>query len=430
MSQPASFTTLAEWLPWLETLSPREIVLGLDRVHTMLERLDLARPETVIHIGGTNGKGSCAAMLAAMLRKGGISTGCYTSPHIHVYNERIRIDGVAASDQQILRALQRVESMRADLPLTFFEFGTLVALAVFDAAGVDAWVLEVGLGGRLDAVNAVDPDASLITNVSLDHCAWLGDDVESIAIEKAGIMRASRPTIYGSPNVPDAIRTSAATTGANLNIAGQDFAYEKDPVDAEYWSWRGATAELAGLLTPSLTGDVQLQNAAAVLATIEAIGLDELLTTATVNAVLPYLALEGRFQVVQRQCRWILDVAHNPAAAAALAERLGDLQIAGRVTAIVGLLRDKNVQGVIEPLCDFVDRWIAVPTAGSRAATAEQIGPEIANLSGKPCLIADSIDAAMESAAAEACAIDAVIVTGSFYLVGPALDWLSLEWKS
>ncbi len=430
MSQPASFTTLAEWLPWLETLSPREIVLGLDRVHTMLERLDLTRPQIVIHIGGTNGKGSCAAMLAAMLQHGGISTGCYTSPHLHVYNERIRVDGVAAGDQQILRALRLVESMRADLPLTFFEFGTLAALVVFDALGVEAWVLEVGLGGRLDAVNAVDPDASLITNVSLDHCAWLGDDVESIAAEKAGIMRASRPTIFGSTTVPDAIRTSAATTGTDLRVAGQDFAFERDPVDADCWSWRGATVELAGLHMPSLAGDVQLQNAAAVLATLEAVGLDELLTAATVNAVLPHLALEGRFQLVQRQCLWILDVAHNPAAAAALAERLVDLQIAGRVTAIVGLLRDKDVQGVIEPLGDFVDRWVAVTVAGSRAATAEHIATEIANLSGKPCLIADSIDAAMKTAAAEACAIDAVIVTGSFYLVGPALDWLSLERKS
>ncbi|MBT8130675.1 MAG: bifunctional folylpolyglutamate synthase/dihydrofolate synthase [Gammaproteobacteria bacterium] len=430
MSQPDSFTKLSEWLPWLETLSPREIVLGLDRVHTMLERLDLQRPKTVIHVGGTNGKGSCAAMLAAMLQKGGISTGCYTSPHIHVYNERIRVDGITASDQEILRALELVESMRADLPLTFFEFGTLAALLVFDAAGVDAWVLEVGLGGRLDAVNAVDPDASLITNVSLDHCAWLGDNVESIAAEKAGIMRAGRPVIFGNTNVPDAIRTSAVTVGANLCIAGQDFAYEKDPVDPEYWSWRGARIELKGLLTPSLAGEVQLENAAAVLATIEAMEFDELLTTSKVNGVLPYMALEGRFQVVQRRCRWVLDVAHNPAAAAALVDRLADLQVAGRVTAIIGLLKDKNVQGVVEPLSEFVDRWIAVTVTGSRAAPAEQTGQEIADLTGKPCLIADTIEGAMESAAAEACANDGVIVTGSFYLVGPAIDWLSRERKS
>ncbi|MGI9203027.1 MAG: bifunctional tetrahydrofolate synthase/dihydrofolate synthase [Woeseiaceae bacterium] len=430
MSQPASFTTLAEWLPWLETLSPREIVLGLERVQTMLERLKLSRPQTVIHVGGTNGKGSCAAMLAALLQKGGISTGCYTSPHIHVYNERIRIDGVPASDQQILDALQLVESKRGDLPLTYFEFGTLAALVVFDAARVDAWILEVGLGGRLEAVNAVEPDASVITNVSLDHCAWLGDNVESIAAEKAGIMRAGKPIIFGDMCVPDAIRVSAAELGANLLITGRDFAYEKDPVDLDYWSWRGANVELTGLLAPSLAGEVQLQNAATALATVEAIGLDDLLTSETVNGVLPYLAVEGRFQVVKRQCRWILDVAHNPAAAAALAMRLVDLQITGQVTAIIGLLRDKDVQGVIEPLSEFVDRWIAVTVNGPRAAAAEQLGKEIAGLSGKPCLIADTIDAALGFAAKQASAKDVVVVTGSFYLVGPAIDWLSREQKS
>ncbi len=430
MSQPASFTTLADWLPWLETLSPREIVLGLDRVHTLLERLELSRPPMVIHVGGTNGKGSSAAMLAAMLQKAGMSTGCYTSPHIHKYNERIRVDSVPASDEAILSALQLVESMRGDVPLTFFEFGTLVALVVFDNAGVAAWILEVGLGGRLDAVNAVDPDASLITNVSLDHCAWLGDNTELIAAEKAGIMRGSRPVIFGGRDVPDAIRATAAALEARLLIAGEDFAYERDLLDAQRWSWRGAAVELSGLLAPSLAGDVQIQNAAAVLATLEALGFDGLLNSDTVNDVLPKLELEGRFQVVQRQCRWILDVAHNPAAAAALAERFGDLQIEGQVTAIVGLLQDKDVQGVIGPLARFVDRWIAVTVNSSRAAPATQLAQDISSLCNKPCLIAGTIAEALAFADGRANEKDAVIVTGSFYIVGPALDWLASQQKS
>lgn len=430
MSQPASFTTLADWLPWLETLSPREIVLGLDRVHTVLERLELARPSTVIHIGGTNGKGSCAAMLSAMLKHGGISTGCYTSPHVHQYNERIRIDGDSASDEQILGALQLVESIRGDVPLTFFEFGTLVALVVFDAARVDAWILEVGLGGRLDAVNAIDPDAALITNVSLDHCAWLGDSIELIAAEKAGIMRESRPAVFGNQDVPDAIRATAAELKANLLIAGEDFTYQRDLIDPQCWSWHGAAVELSGLRVPALAGEVQLQNATAVLATVEALGLDRLLTVDTVNDVLPNLALDGRFQIVRRHCRWILDVAHNPAAAAALADRLGDLHLEGRVTAIIGLLQDKDVQGVIGPISKFVDRWIAVTVDGPRAATATRLGQEISSQSGKPCLVAGTIVEALRVAEEQASESDVVIVTGSFYLVGPALEWLTSDQKS
>lgn len=364
------------------------------------------------------------------MQKAGMSTGCYTSPHIHKYNERIRVDSVPASDEAILSALQLVESMRGDVPLTFFEFGTLVALVVFDNAGVAAWILEVGLGGRLDAVNAVDPDASLITNVSLDHCAWLGDNTELIAAEKAGIMRGSRPVIFGGRDVPDAIRATAAALEARLLIAGEDFAYERDLLDAQRWSWRGAAVELSGLLAPSLAGDVQIQNAAAVLATLEALGFDGLLNSDTVNDVLPKLELEGRFQVVQRQCRWILDVAHNPAAAAALAERFGDLQIEGQVTAIVGLLQDKDVQGVIGPLARFVDRWIAVTVNSSRAAPATQLAQDISSLCNKPCLIAGTIAAALAFADGRANEKDAVIVTGSFYIVGPALDWLASQQKS
>jgi dihydrofolate synthase/folylpolyglutamate synthase len=424
MDQPGSFKSLDEWLPWLETLSPREIVLGLERVNEVLERLDLSRPSLVINIAGTNGKGSSAAMLEAFLARGGAKTGCYTSPHISHYNERIRIGGRPASDKIIMQALATVDAVRGDVPLTFFEFGTIAALVAFDAAHTDAWILEVGLGGRLDAVNAVDPDASLITNVSLDHCTWLGSDVESIAKEKAGIMRASRPVVFGSLDLPAAIPALATQLGARLRVAGQHFEFQMSPEDADSWSWQGERIKLTGLKRPALRGRVQLQNASAVLAVLEALDLDHLLTSAVVNEVLREVRLDGRFQIVNKDCRWIFDVAHNAGAAKVLAEQLEEHNNGGKVTAIVGMLADKDVAGVIAPLNDFVDNWIAVGVASSRAESAAELSRKIANETMKPCLIAESTSDALQLAEARSTAEDTVLVTGSFYLVGPALDWL------
>ncbi len=424
MDQPGSFNSLSDWLPWLETLSPREIVLGLERVHEVLDRLELARPALVVTVAGTNGKGSSATMLEALLRSGGSRTGCYTSPHISRYNERIRIDAQPASDEEIVKALALVEEVRGDVPLTFFEFGTLAALVTFDAANADAWVLEVGLGGRLDAVNAIEPHASLITNVSLDHCAWLGDSIEAIATEKAGIMRASRPVIFGSPDLPAAIPAAAARVGAELIVAGRDFRFKEGGGNSERWSWQGQRLTLSGLKVPALPGRMQLQNASAVLAVLEALEMDHLLTSEIVSDALSRLSLQGRFQVIHRKCRWILDVAHNPGAAIVLAELLATHAGDGKTTAVVGMLADKDIEAVIAPLCGLVDNWICVTVAGSRAESAHRLGKKIANVCRKPCLIAESTGEALETAQTMSSSGDTVLVTGSFYLVGPALDWL------
>ncbi|MGA8205020.1 MAG: Mur ligase family protein, partial [Woeseiaceae bacterium] len=213
---PADGTPLAAWLTRLETLSPHEIDLGLERVQAVLGRLTYRRPATVIHVAGTNGKGSCVEMLGALLAAGGARIGCYTSPHLRRYTERIRIDGREAGDDAIVAAFERIEAVRDDVPLTYFEYGTLAALLVLSDAGVDAAVLEIGMGGRLDAVNAIEPDAGLITNVTLDHCEWLGADVETIAVEKAGIMRRGKPVVFGSKEVPATIGREAQRTGAVL----------------------------------------------------------------------------------------------------------------------------------------------------------------------------------------------------------------------
>ncbi len=423
MNQTGSFSSLDDWLPWLETLSPREIVLGLERVAAVLEALDLPRAERVINVAGTNGKGSSVAMLEALFANAGYKTACFTSPHVVRYNERIRIDGLDASDAEIIAAFECVQAARSDLPLTYFEFSTLAALVAFAQAGADTLILEVGMGGRLDAVNAVEPDACLITNISLDHTAWLGTDPASIAAEKAGIMRAGKPAIFGSAEHSDIIREHAARIGADLRVAGQDFRIQEDDSTGT-WSWHGREYDLARLRRPALAGDIQVRNASAVLAVIEAMGFGHLLSTDEVNVAFGRLKLNGRFQVIKARRNWVLDVAHNPASAAVLAGTLGALAHDGPVTAVVGMLADKDVEGIINPLSKRVDTWVAVPLTGSRAELVTVLAQKIANITGRPCRIADSIPGALEAEDRRADPRASILVTGSFYTVGPALEWL------
>ena len=412
---------LPDWLRRLETLSPREIDLGLERVAEVLGRMQLEPPARVIIVGGTNGKGSSVEMLRALLAGSGV-IGTYTSPHVIRYNERIAIDGRPAADAEIVAAFERVEAARGEVPLTYFEFGTLAALAVFDAAGVTTAILEVGLGGRLDAVNVVEPDASLITNVSLDHCEWLGNDIESIGYEKAGIMRAGKPVVFASSDIPASVVAHAKKVGAQLVRAGRDYTWTHDASGG--WSWRGRRVELSGLALPALRGPMQLQNAAGALALLEALGLRELLGPEFVSRALSNLSLPGRMQVVEREHRWLFDVAHNPAAAEALAASLRQHEAPAAV-AIVGILDDKNVEGIVGPLAALVDRWIAVTAASPRAIEAAELGRRIANATGKACLIADSAEQAIANAREMAGSEGRVLVTGSFYTVGPFLERLS-----
>jgi dihydrofolate synthase / folylpolyglutamate synthase len=413
--------SLPDWLRRLETLSPKEIDLGLERVAEVLQRMVIERPARVILVGGTNGKGSSVEMLRALLAGSGV-IGTYTSPHVLRYNERIAVDGRPAADETIVAAFERVEAARGDVLLTYFEFGTLAALAVFEAAGVDTAILEVGLGGRLDAVNAVDPDASLITNVSLDHCEWLGYDVESIGREKAGILRAGKPAVFADVDMPASVAAYAGQIGAHLRRAGRDYSWM--PGDGGRWSWRGHDIELSGLAAPALRGPMQLQNAAGALALLEALGLEELLQREHVNRALGSLRLPGRMQVVEDEQRWLFDVAHNPGAAAALAASLRQHEAPAAV-AVVGILDDKDVEGIVGPLSALVDRWIAVTAASPRAIEAAELARRIANATGKACLIARSPEDAIANARAMAGAGGSVLVTGSFFTVGPLLGRLS-----
>lgn len=418
---------LESWLAWLETLSPNEIDLGLDRVLDVLRRLQVTGPGRTIHVAGTNGKGSSVAMLEALLLASGKHVGAYTSPHIRRYNERIRLDGEDVSDAEIIAAFRRVEANRQDVPLTYFEFGTLAAILIFESSRVETAILEVGMGGRLDAVNAIEPDAGIITTVSLDHCDWLGKDLESIAAEKAGIMRGAAPCVFGAPDVPDAIVKKAEAVGADLILPGRDFAWTLDGDTPDTWSWRGRRLELTGLALPALAGRFQLQNAAAVLALVEALRLDELLDRRLINDAFGRLQLAGRCQWIRTDRRWLLDVAHNAEAAGVLGDYLSDRPSSGRTVAIVGMLRDKDLAGIVSPLLEHVDSWIAVTANAARALPAGKLAADIANLADKPCLVADSVADAMRYARDRTSGEDRIVVTGSFYVVGPALQWLAAD---
>jgi dihydrofolate synthase / folylpolyglutamate synthase len=390
----------------------------------VLGRLGLREPARVIHIAGTNGKGSCASMFEALLLAGNFRVGCYTSPHLVRYNERIRLNGLPADDRDIIAAFETVEAARQGVPLTYFEYGTLAALAVFDQKRMDNLVLEIGMGGRLDAVNAIEPDGSIITNVALDHSDWLGNDVETIAGEKAGVMRPGKPVIFGSSEVPAKIIDSAARLGAELAILGRDFSYVEGAPGSGTWSWTGRRTVLKNLAVPSLAGRFQFQNAAAVLALLESLALDDLMTRENVSSALRGLSLPGRFQWVGPDRRWLLDVAHNPHSAHGLAETLGALTPRRTVTAVIGVLGDKDLKGIVAPLVPQIDRWVAVTAASSRALDARELAQSVARFSNKPCLIIPAVTDALQYAERGARGDDLLLVTGSFYTVGPALEWL------
>ena len=413
---PANGQQLQEWLTRLESFSPHEIDLGLDRVQTMLHRLSLAEPGTVIIVAGTNGKGSSVAMLESLLRTSDNRIGCYTSPHLQRYNERIRIDGVEATDAEIVAAFEAVEARRDGLPLTYFEFGTLAALVVFARQAVDVAVLEVGLGGWLDAVNAVEPTASLITNIALDHCDWLGDTVEAIAAEKAGVMRCGKPVVFADPDMPKAIAEIAGSLDARLLVAARDYQWT---ISGDKWSWRYQQTSLERLSKPALAGEIQVQNAAGVLAVLAVAGFEDLLQESRLNSALADIDIAGRAQLVAD--RFILDVAHNPAAAKALAAALAEFGSGRAAVTILGMLDDKDVAGVVAELDPLTGHWIAVTADSHRALPASELARQVANATDRPCWVADSMDQAIDRAREISPGQERILVTGSFYTVGAAL---------
>jgi dihydrofolate synthase / folylpolyglutamate synthase len=419
--------TLPEWLSQLESRMSHEIVLGLDRVGAVLERLAPGIPPVVLTVAGTNGKGSSVEMLMEFFVRGGYVTGAYTSPHVLAYNERIRVNRVPATDEEILAAFERIESVREDIELTYFEVGTLAAILVFEARGVDVAVLEIGMGGRLDAVNAIEPTASLITNVTLDHCQWLGKDVETIAAEKAGVLRAGKPAVYAARGVPQAVLARAEELQADLRLIGRDFGFE---TDNETWRWWGRNVRLDALERPAVSGRAQVGNAAGVLALLEAAGFDVLLSADRVDAVMQNLHMPGRMQAIRDSHNWLLDVAHNPAAARILADSLRDEFIEGPTVAVLAMLDDKDVEGCVEPLRPLVDHWVAFTADNPRAIEAPELARRVANATNRACVEAPSVAEAMNTARDLCEPGGRIIVTGSFYGVSPVLTALGLYSRS
>ncbi len=415
--------SLADWLRWQESLNPREIDLGLERVRTVADRLPIAPPAgAVFTVAGTNGKGSTVAWLSRLLTAGGHRVGVYTSPHLVRYNERISVAGSPVGDEALIEAFEQTEAARGSLPLTYFEFGTLAALAIFSARKCSAWVLEVGLGGRLDAVNVVAPDFSLITTIGLDHQDWLGDSVEEIAAEKAGIMRGTAPAFYGDADPPAALLDRAAALGTRLYRYGRDYAIEATDTG---WSWHGTTNRLEELDLPPLADDVELRNAALAMAAIEQFD-PALLTRANARHAGSRPRPPGRFQVVHGERQWILDVAHNAQAARVLRERLKRLAGPRPSVAVIGMFADKAVEEFARELAPCVDRWVATAVEGARGTTAAETGSRVARATGQPVDCAETPGDAFEAAVGLTAAGGRIVCCGSFQVVGPAIEWLGL----
>jgi dihydrofolate synthase/folylpolyglutamate synthase len=404
---------LSSWLERIEGLHPSEIDLGLERVGRVARALDVDRPDArVITVGGTNGKGSVCALLESMLSVAGHRVALYTSPHLVRFNERIRIDGHEADDGSICEAFDRVEAARGDTSLTYFEFGTLAALDLFARAGTDTWILEVGLGGRLDATNVIDADVAVVTSVGIDHVEWLGDDRDAVGREKAGIARAGRPLVVGDRSPPDGLLRSAAEIGAVLVCIGRDFEVS---VDGDQWAWQGSGSRLPALPMPAMTGGYQLRNAGVALAALECAGLG--VERAAVEQALQTVRVPGRFEVRSGPVETILDVAHNPDAAAMLAAALDARPCAGRTIAVIGMYADKDADAVVDHLADRVDAWCTTGLSGPRGRSADAMAEVVSRHGLLLWARDDDPQAAWRSAHARAADGDRIIVLGSFATV-------------
>lgn len=415
------FPTLDAWLAWQERLHPAAVDLTLQRVVAVWRSMGAAPPAgVVITVTGTNGKGSCVAYLENILRCAGYRVGAYASPHLLRYNERVRVAGIEASDAQLCAAFERVDEARGDTTLTYFEFGTLAALDIFSRAGLDVAVLEVGLGGRLDAVNVIDPDVALVTSIGIDHTDWLGPDREHIAREKAGIFRAGRPAVCGDPNPPASLMDHATKLGVPLHIFGRDFNFEADHIG---WTWRGPQGEVrAGLGYPQLRGACQLQNAAAAVMVLELIKARLPVSQSALRQGLVEASLLGRFQVLPIQPTTILDVAHNPDAAATLAESLRKHPCTGRTLAVFAMLADKDMTSVVRALDEIIDEWHGAPLNVPRGASVLQIAAALDAAQPRGLVhIHSAVLDAYRGAKTRARPEDRVVVFGSFYTVSTLL---------
>ncbi len=413
--------SLAEWLSYIEQQHPATIDMGLERVRAVATAMGLGQPAPhTIVVGGTNGKGSTVAFIEAIARAAGWKVGAYTSPHLLQYNERVRIDGEDASDAALVAAFNAIEDARGGTTLTYFEYGTLAALHLFAQAGLDLAVLEVGLGGRLDAVNIVDADVAVITTVDIDHADWLGEDREAIGVEKAGIIRGWKPVILGETDPPSSVLARAYLLGANAIRGGSDFF--ADAIDGQHWSWRDVGFRIE-LPMPALRGPIQLRNAASAIAALRA--LDKPLPRAAIVEGVAQARIRGRLQAFERNgVEVLVDVGHNPQAARELAAALKAAPITGRTVAVFAALQDKDAEGVVEALADRVDGWHLAGLEGVRAQSAAALQARLAGTAAAGASPHADVATALQQALSSARAGDRVLVFGSFHTAAQALLWL------
>ena len=425
--QPA-LATLDQWLARLESLHPKAIDMGLERVAKVKDKLGLQFDCPVITVGGTNGKGSTCAMLESILLNAGYRVGVYTSPHLLDFNERARVCGEMASDEELIAAFEAVEAKREEVSLTYFEFTTLAILHLFAKSKLDAVILEVGLGGRLDAVNIIDADVAIVASVDIDHAEYLGNTREAIGFEKAGIFRPGRVAICSDPIPPQSLIKHAETIGADLWLFGRDFNYSGDK---QQWNYGGRVQRRTGLGYPSLRGANQLLNASAVLAALEALQNRLPVSAQNVRMGLMTVELPGRFQVLPGRPTVILDVAHNPHAAATLAHNLDQMGFHPYTYAVFGAMHDKDIDGIIAHLKNRIDHWYVTDLPSARAASGEHIQQRLqaANISLKNEPDAESSIQTFHSpaeafagASSSAKENDRIVVFGSFLTVAGVME--------
>lgn len=445
------FNTLNEWLNWQFSLHPRKMELGLTRIRTVAQRLNLLPPPfLVITVAGTNGKGSSVIMLDAILTAAGFRVGRFISPHVFRYNERICVVNQEASDSQLCQAFQLIEEVRDDIRLTFFEFCTLAAILVFQQNQIDIAVLEVGLGGRLDAVNIFDAEIALITRIDIDHVDWLGDNREQIGLEKAGILRAHRPAVCADANPPQSLIKYAQQLETPLYCLGHDFSYQKNPPinSNQTWNWHGHQAndlsnqeklcqnlatnnshsfQIAPFYTnlplPHLPGNFQLQNAAGVLTVITLLNQAKKHLTISESAIrqgLKNARLPGRFQCLPGKITRIFDVAHNPLGAQVLAQLLDQHPCQGKTHVVIGLLENKDIAGFLKNMCS-IEQWYVAPLNVERSATAQCLVEHLLALGHIKVSSYTSITIAYQQALSQASEGDRIVITGSFHSVSEVL---------
>ena len=417
------FNSVSRWLAWQETLHFTAIELGLERCRRVADNLGLLRPNhNVISVAGTNGKGSSVELLALILRRAGYRVGCYTSPHLIRYSERITVDGVEVGDEKLCASFDRIDRARGDISLTYFEFGTLAALDIFRQEQLDITILEVGLGGRLDAVNILDADIALITSIDLDHQQWLGSDRNKIAREKAGIFRNRAPAICSDPNPPSALSDCAHALGTPLFVNGMDFFYE---IEEDTWNWRCGETRLSGLPRPMKYCDFQIQNAAGVLMALVKMESEYPVTEEDIHYGLHNFRLAGRFQIIPGKFQTILDVAHNQQAAKALVDTLNVIPKMGKTHIILGMLKDKDRRSFFEALSPVAHTWHTVSLQAERGCDASALAKELKEFgTAENVRCHEKVDEAIKMIRSYAVPGDNIVITGSFLTVGAALKYL------